>query len=99
MLDGRTVGAYHGCVTSSTTAVLRLGSAALVADPEFLAAVDCAGYRHGLNLGLLAVRAAALATCMMMASHMAAAQRPTAESARAVRHHAHVMGLPVGGAQ
>jgi len=73
-----------------STPLTRLGFAAMMSDIGFLAAVD---------VTLVELREQAIAACSAMAAMLASAQRPTADSARAVRHHAHVMGLPVGGAR
>lgn len=77
-------------------AVARLADALLIADTGFLAALDTLAGRLGASPGFLAMRKMADATMAMGLRIIEDMQSPTEESARAVHHHAHVMGLPVG---
>lgn len=79
--------------------VARLADALLIADTGFLAALDSLAARLGASPGFIAMRKMSEAAVEMGLRAIEDMQRPTATSARAVRHHAHVVGLPVGGAR
>jgi hypothetical protein len=84
-LDGQIAPCFAVRVTISNTF-----PAGLDPDPGFLAAVDAQVQAINLQFAMMYGAMQAMA---------AQAQRPTAASARAVRHAAHASGLPVGGAR